>query len=149
MQRLGFEPPPVSEEKRLTGELDEIESRTTVDEIQAEQSDQVLFAQVFGLVNQGEGFDGQTRQLVSRAKDRMLALAETRPALVRQAATLERIVVQESLQLNDCEGCIESLKVKLWQLVEAPVSLPVRGQQNWFDADPLIQSYRTQQEGAQ
>jgi hypothetical protein len=143
VQRLGFEPPPVNENKRLTGELTDIHSYSR--DTQARQhsdSDDELFRHAFTLLNRLQGnVDVEQKQYLDKLKTRLTELAETRPGLIRQAATVERILLGNSVDLTDCDECLIKLKQKLWQLVTNPVSHPVAGQQNYLNADAVIGDY--------
>ncbi|NQZ06191.1 MAG: hypothetical protein HRT35_03430 [Algicola sp.] len=143
VKRLGFEPPPVSEDKRLTGELTDIHSYSHDTQTQQNSdSDDALFRQSFTALNQVQDkFGAEQRLQLDKLKTRLTELAETRPGLIRQAATVERILLGNSIVLTDCEQCLVKLKQKLWQLVSSPVSHPVAGQQNYLNADAVIGDY--------
>ncbi len=143
VKRLGFEPPPVSEDKRLTGELTDIKSYSR--DTQAREindSDDELFRRVFTLLNKLQStLNTEQKQHLDKLKTRLTELAETRPGLIRQAATIERILLGNSVELTDCDECLLKLKQKLWQLVTSPVSHPVAGQQSYLNADAVIGDY--------
>ena len=143
VKRLGFEPPPVSEDKRLTGELTDIHSYSRDTQTQQNSdSDDALFRQSFTALNQVQDkFGAEQRLQLDKLKTRLTELAETRPGLIRQAATVERILLGNSIVLTDCESCLVNLKQKLWQLVSSPVSHPVAGQQNYLNVDVMIGGY--------
>jgi len=135
-KRLGFEPPPVSEERRLTGELAEIlEHDLSRFDLADNQSDSALFKRTYQLINRVSSTKSGELEKVklnqtefeqfSQLSQRLLELSKDRPVLVKYAAIAERLYLASSLQLSDCSGCLSELHNKLWQLIEKPVSRPI------------------------
>jgi uncharacterized protein YifE (UPF0438 family) len=151
VKRLGFEPPPVSEDKRLTGDLKDIKSYSIASQSPSSSSnDDELFRTAFSLLNQLKEqavFSPTERQQLNTTKARLTALAQTRPNLIRQAATIERMLIANSTLLTDCQGCNVQLKQKLWQLISTSISRPVTGQQQYFDKSLAIADYLMQIQG--
>jgi len=144
-KRLGFEPPPVSEDKRLSGELlDILNYSLSLEDKVDKQKDNYLFQQAHQLLtqqNEGEILSSAQKKLVANLRQRLLELAKTRPVLIKYAATLERILIAQKLVLNDCQACVSQLSDKLWQLLPRPMSLPlVRTQTNLLN-NSEINSY--------
>ncbi|TQV72411.1 hypothetical protein FLL45_19575 [Aliikangiella marina] len=133
VKRLGFEPPPVKESNRLTGELKDILTyETSVEDIADESADASIISVSYQALNDPENrnkLSKNAKKQLSLLRDRLLELSETRPVLISYAATVEKVLVADSLILNDCDQCIDSLQAKLWQLAKRPISLPnVRGE---------------------
>lgn len=146
-KRLGFEPPPVTEERRLTGELQAIlnSDLSLVDQPDT-GTDQQLFENAYRMLkskaktnpkiqtnskNQANSkilsqapLSEKQSALFSNLSERLLELANNRPILVKYATIAERIASIQSLDLKKCEQCISQLKNKLWQLLPASISLP-------------------------
>lgn len=145
-KRLGFEPPPVTEERRLSGELAEILQYDLSYKDQAnEQADTILFKQVYGLLNQSfvlntDSFSAKSWDQFSLLAKRFLELSKERSVLVKYAAISERVHMAKSFQLSNCNDCVSDLKQKLWQLIPTPVSRP----NNW--AKPHLLSNEVEQQ---
>ena len=143
VKRLGFEPPPVSEEKRLTGSLDEVESYQSDNQIPLTDADELLFAQVYQLFNQGviDSFDNTQRQLLERLKARFSELAQLRPALIHEVLAIEKMLLANGPSPLTCQSCGEQLSAKLWQFIETPPSGPTRRQGLLLDQDELAKAF--------
>jgi hypothetical protein len=93
-RRLGFEPPPVTEDRRLTGDISDVRSGR-VEEASAEsESDDQLFRELHDRLSRRsptEPFDPDELVLLARAADRLQQLSADRPALIKQAARLEQL----------------------------------------------------------
>lgn len=128
VKRLGFEPPPVKESARLTGELKEILTYDlVVEEDLQEQSDSLMFKQAHQLLTYWQPtkkLESAHQQLLRDLATRLLDLSENRPALVSHAATIENILLNQKLQLTGCVDCVDNLRRKLWQLIPAAISEP-------------------------
>lgn len=128
VKRLGFEPPPVKESARLTGELNEILTYDlVVDEDPQEQSDSLMFKQAHHLLTYWQPtkkLESAHQQLLRDLAARLLELSENRPALVSHAATVENILLNQKLELTGCSDCLDNLRRKLWQLLPAAISEP-------------------------
>lgn len=148
VKRLGFEPPPVSEQRRLTGKLDQIKTRSeTTDnslDAQSETGANRIFQQSFALLNALDGQKGLTkaqRNLLSNAKSTLTDMAQQRANLIRHAATIEKVLISDSLKIDGCEDCVVKLKQKLWQLIDSALATPLAGQQPYLNSDGLIEEY--------
>lgn len=131
-KRLGFEPPPVSEERRLTGELKAI---LEYDLVQVDSTDSdsdfELFRTTYQMLNKLESMrepvlTEEQQSTLSNTSQRLLALSEQRPVLVKYAAISEKLALAQTLELKNCDSCASELKAKLWQLIPAPLSRPMR-----------------------
>jgi hypothetical protein len=145
VKRLGFVPPPVKESKRLTGELKDIHSyKQTLQASPNLKNDDELFRQTFTLLNRlaiDENLKPLAQALLKRLKTRLTDLAQTRPGLIKQAATVQSVLLANTINIKNCAACIKGLSDKLWQLISSPLSHPVAGQQNFINSDPLIGDY--------
>jgi len=129
-KRLGFEPPPVSEDRRLTGELNGIlqYKRNRID-TKEQDTDIALYQSIYQLLNQMNIEQSLLKQQVaqfSRLSSRFLELSESRPALVKYATISEKISQAGSLNITQCDQCTSQLKAKLWQLLPQGLGLPKR-----------------------
>lgn len=128
VKRLGFEPPPVKEDRRLTGELQDIlnYSLDISDTIDV-NSELVLIKNSHQLLSNfpiTKSLNKVQLELLNQLRTHLLELAESRPALIGYAATIERILIAKKIDLKNCADCVTRLKHKLWQLLPPPVSLP-------------------------
>ena len=128
-QRLGFEPPPVSEERRLSGDLDAVQSRERALAAAPDPSAVLLMADLFRLLNDkapGTELSSAESALLEEAASVFAERATDRPALIQSAAYLEQMRVSGRLQLEDCDDCLASLRRATWSLLPASVPAPSR-----------------------
>lgn len=133
VKRLGFEPPPVKEDKRLSGELDDILSNNMINHVSLDYADDTeLFKQLFKLFNEqqfAQNLSLLSRQILDKGKHRFTQLAQENPVLIKHAALLERIMIENSIravnEAKHCKNCIENFKIKLWQLLPHSSALPI------------------------
>jgi hypothetical protein len=127
-KRLGFEPPPVSEDKRLTGELDDILNfALSVEDRPDLKSEAMVIKNSYQLLNSKlteANLTTAQKLVLSELREKLLDMASTRPVLIKYAAIIEQILIVGKNELEDCEQCIVELKQKLWQLLPEPLSLP-------------------------
>lgn len=150
VKRLGFEPPPVSEERRLTGELDDIQSyrlTTPVPVIDpgSEQWNQGLLKSVYQLLtsqSSQHAFDESERELLSRLSIELTNRSQQRAAMIRHAATLENLSLAGQLSLDNCESCLQDLKDVIWNLISEGSGQLKAGNAAWYANDEMVQSYQ-------
>ena len=145
VKRLGFEPPPVKESNRLTGELKDILTyEVSVEDSADTTADSHLFKQVHQLMNTwplSEKIKRVHLHQLSNLRERLLTLAETRPVLIKYAATIERVLIAESLDIENCDNCIAQLQQKLWQLMPSAKSLPRVGHKRHIIDNTALEAY--------
>jgi len=118
-RRLGFEPPPVSEERRLTGELDDISSRVRRQVPEPDEDPQLLAEALFthlGALKNDQPIPPSTRSLLRRGADYLTTLSQQRPALIRQAAHIERLLLADRINPVGCDSCLAELRQTAWAL---------------------------------
>jgi hypothetical protein len=143
-QRLGFEPPPVSEERRLTGDIDEVRSGRLEEVAAADPSDDRLFRELHDRLSRRsptEPFSSDELELLARAADRLQQLSSDRPALITRAATLERLRVAEGPADENCDGCLADAIRAAWSMLSSPHATPVKGTRPVAIDDALIRDY--------
>ena len=127
-KRLGFEPPPVSEDRRLTGELlDILEYDLSYTDQKNSRADTSLFKRAYQLMHQSKlhaALEKSQADIFNLLSTRLLEMSESRSVLVKYAAIAEKIALTKSISISQCDGCISQLKNKLWQLLPNPTSLP-------------------------
>lgn len=151
VKRLGFEPPPVTEERRLTGKLDEIQSYSTSQQTdpqmlsQARQTQQLL-RQSWKLLSSHipqSTIDAGQDEVLAQMSQQFKQMSQQRPALIKQAATLEKLRAAKAWQLNNCQDCLQELQQSIWNLMDdGDASLHFPGQVYSSD-DELTRAYQS------
>ena len=150
VKRLGFEPPPVSEERRLSGELDEILSYqlSAPDPLidpGSKQWSQKRLKDVYQLIKThsvGSEFNQDQRELLSRLGREFAEWSQQRAALIHHAANLEKLALAGRLDPDACQACLQDLGSTIWNLIE-PGSGQFRHRNAvWYADDGLINSYQ-------
>ncbi len=146
-KRLGFEPPPVSEERRLTGELKAIlEYDLSYKDTPRDDLNSQLFSRVFQLINQKQAqgnssLSEEQQSELSKVSQKLLQLSEQRATLIKYAAIAEKLALTKNLASSRCSNCATELKAKLWQLITAPLSRPLRPTRRSGFSDKQRKSY--------
>lgn len=142
VKRLGFEPPPVSEERRYQGKLRDILSyqRSTQASLPANLNTKVLA--FLSAVNHAVTLQHEQQQKQQQDKlpkklspserqtvDDMAQLLTERlnqsPEWVEQLATIKRIQMTNSFTLDNCEACLPNLMVDLNTLLSTQIAPPL------------------------
>ncbi len=150
VKRLGFEPPPVTEDRRLSGELDEIltyhtTENTSEDNLTGTAADQWLLRSTYQLLSEQPSnleFTPSQRQLLSRLSKHLMGLSQQRPGLIIQAASVEKLLLAGHLQVGVCPHCSDELRITLWNLMDDAAALLHQGKAAWMIGDELIQAYQ-------
>jgi hypothetical protein len=127
-QRLGFEPPPVSEDRRLSGKLDEVRSRSRLLSAPTTQSDTaslVTLNNVLQKLATGRQLDASGLSTLRMARQYFLAQSQQRPELIQIAALLEQTITLAALP-PDCEGCVAQIQQATWRELPPPEAEPRR-----------------------
>lgn len=133
-KRLGFEPPPVTEERRLTGELNEVKSSLVDTQgFSDTRAKQQLYHSSYALINRWLMLDSVVRldfelqeshhEVLNDLKEDLLEQAKMRPVLIKYVAILEQITLINSFQLTRCDSCIVDLQSRLWRFISNSKSL--------------------------
>jgi len=150
VKRLGFEPPPVSEERRLTGELDEILSyRLSAPEPiidpGGQQWNQQLLKFIYHMLTtyiSESKFSLEQREKLSLMSREFTDWSQQRALLIRHAATLEKLSQAGQLKLDDCETCLEDLENTIWDLINEGSGQLHHRNTTWYADDGLIEGYQ-------
>ena len=143
-QRLGFEPPPVSEERRLTGDIDEVQSGRLEEVAAADPSDDRLFRELHDRLSRRsptEPFSSNELELLAQAANRLQQMSTDRPALITRAATLERLRVAGGPADANCDDCVADAIRAAWSMLSSPHAAPVKGTRPVAIDDALIRDY--------
>jgi hypothetical protein len=150
VKRLGFEPPPVSEERRYQGEMTDIKNYTQHQNPVISNEEQLSLMRVFTLLNSYSNSRdyGQNKVLnlveqkdVEMVKVQFEHQLENRPALIEYVAILQRILLAKNLNLPQCATCINDLAYKIWKLIPQNVAIPVVNKKSYTNNEKLIREY--------
>lgn len=138
VKRLGFEPPPVSEERRYQGKLKDILTyqRSTQAALPVNLNTKVLafMAAVNHAVTlpyiQQQGklqnkLSPSERQIVDDMAQLLTDRLNQSPEWVEQLVTIKRIQMANSFTLDNCEACLPSLMVDLNTLLSPQIAPPL------------------------
>jgi hypothetical protein len=142
-RRLGFEPPPVSEERRLSGELDEILEYSRREVAAPDPRDTLLYQAAWRLFSTraGQALREDDRELLEELGGHLTTMSQQRPALIQHAATVERLLLAGRIELMDCPGCLAGLEDATWSLLQAPDASPTGGERRLDPDDALTRDW--------
>ena len=154
VKRLGFEPPPVSEERRYQAKLTDILENEIERSLNNEQDKDLqqtkAISALISYINVNKVLyenANETRFEISKllkhiesVKEILTTQLEEKPQLIVSLATLERLALNQSLALNDCENCLNELTRSLWQIIPAQEAAPFTKQSQATNS-PLTQAY--------
>jgi len=154
VKRLGFEPPPVTEQRRYQGDLDDILSYRHHQTIDLTDNEKNQLNKFYRLLNRLLSrvnnkvptskemlLSNTERQLVSNVKKQLEALLDKRPVLIKYVAIIERILLANSFTLDNCQLCLPDLAEKIWQLLPEPNAKPQVLRKPYLTTDALTQQY--------
>lgn len=150
VKRLGFEPPPVSEERRMSGELDEILSYRLsapepVVDPRGQQWNNRILIDIYHLLTTSSSetkFSKEQRELLSLLSKVFTDWSQQQAALIQHAATLEKLSLAGRLTLENCETCLADLETTIWNLIDEGKGQLYRRNTAWYADDGLIESYQ-------
>ncbi|TDF41964.1 hypothetical protein EYS14_03730 [Alteromonadaceae bacterium M269] len=129
VKRLGFEPPPVTEERRYQGKLDDIEDRQqTIVAVEAE-GDSEKMIQLLSIIDEHNSYDAHILSkddlaLLNNVKSVLLDKVNLDPTLISVVSVLENAAQAGTFKLDDCNNCLEKLKSTLWQFIPDNRAVP-------------------------
>lgn len=158
VKRLGFEPPPVTEQRRYQGELTDIHhKRVLVSEFSNEQlSDKttLAFSQLLIKINdfQQQIDDKQAKSrlsdstltLVKKVKGDVQKVMQNRPGMIDAVKALEHIILEQSFALNQCVECLDILSHKLILLLPDAVAVPSQQKHSFMNSNQLVEGFAKQ-----
>jgi len=161
VKRLGFEPPPVSEQRRYQGDLDDILSYQHSQIFDLRDNEKKPLYDLYKYLNEqinlpdskieqaNEQLNIPQRKLIQTVKSIFEELLVKRPALIKMVAILERMLLANSFHLTECLNCpldpnsIVQLSDKIWQLLPAVTAMPSVRREAFADGDSLFKKYTT------
>lgn len=154
VKRLGFEPPPVSQERRYQAKLTDILENEIERSLNNEQDTDLqqtkAISALLSYINVNKVLyenANETRFDISKllkhiesVKETLTRQLEEKPQLIASLATLERLALNQSLVLNDCENCLNELTRSLWLIIPTQEAVPFTKQSRVTNS-PLTQAY--------
>jgi len=149
VKRLGFEPPPVSEDNRLKGKLDDIVSHRLSapdvgSEVMKKPPDQLLLKIVYQLLKEyslGYKLNSSQRGLFHELSLDFTRRSQHGAALIRQAASLEKLALGGRLDADSCKACLTDLESAVWNLIEDGDAQFYHRKTTRYDDDALVNAY--------
>jgi hypothetical protein len=152
VKRLGFEPPPVTEERRYTGKLQDILSyqRDTNITFTPDQNSQFIALIVLlntyltldkNTLNAVNTVTPETRALIDNIAFHLSNKVSTEPHWITQLATLKRIQLGNSFSIQSCLNCLGSLMSALSGEVSAPIAQPYDLAKPYSANHPAVKAY--------
>lgn len=150
VKRLGFEPPPVSEQRRYQGDLDDIYTYQNNQTVDLSNSEKNQLSEMYiwlnnevskPLYNKPSILSSSQRQLTINVKKQFELLVETRPALIKYVAVLEQILQANTLNLTKCQSCLVELSEKIWQILPESIAKPHSTRRPFLNSDALFNKY--------
>jgi len=146
VKRLGFEPPPVSEERRYTGKLNEILSyqRDITISLAPDRYDD--FIGMIALLNRHLAFNSQIetaneRSLINRVTATLTEQLSTESAWLKHVATLKQIQLKGDFNLDNCDDCIHALISQLYEVLPEPIAQPSRPVRTYSNKHKSMRAY--------
>lgn len=150
VKRLGFEPPPVSEDRRLSGKRDEILSYRLAAPgpglgANETQSEQQLLKLVYHMLKEHSSdneYSESEREILHRLGRQFTLWSQQRAAFIQHAATLEKLALGDRLQADSCDTCMAELETAIWNLIRESDGQLHHRNAAWYASDGLIDAYR-------
>lgn len=131
VKRLGFKPPPVTEERRYDGDLSDILApkitKNNALELPFEHHIQHLLTRLSDLGAIAQPVTPEDKALLQQINNGLsaeLAVSENTQQTLEVMSILERISLQQQWEVDDCDGCIDSLIGYFWHRLPPPIAAP-------------------------
>ena len=150
VKRLGFEPPPVSEQRRYQGDLADVLTYKQHQTLELSKTEQQELRNVHtwlnGVINKPNNqrnlqlSEAQRANLIV-AKNYFQSLLDDRPTLVKYLAIFEQILLENTLELTHCASCLIELNEKIWEMLPKVVAKPMSQTKPYAVSDKLTTKY--------
>lgn len=138
VKRLGFKPPPVSEDRRYEGDLDDILQPNIQQSFELAQNSAAIKRRFLSLLSQvsasayAEQINAEQlsadalalNQQVIELLNSELVQSDKTAELLAVLAILERMNIEKKWPAKDCEACLSKVKSFLWEGVSNPIAQP-------------------------
>lgn len=116
VKRLGFEPPPVNEERRYQGDLSDIEDISEEQTVEFGEDDLTDIYQQMQAAPLNQWNDDIAR-LVNQVQHVFNQRLEQQPELIRFVSMSQKLQAEQSLVADSCESCWQDIKQKLHRML--------------------------------
>ncbi len=128
VHRTGFDPPPLKEEKRLTGDLSEIINSTSnmkseKDERYPQTRNAILVVEKL-LQTDSIVLPPDTKSILIKAGQEMAALALKQPTRYLRTLSLIKNITQEEVAIRDRRGVLFEIRAAFWNVIPPETMSP-------------------------
>ncbi|AEE21831.1 hypothetical protein Glaag_0868 [Glaciecola sp. 4H-3-7+YE-5] len=145
VKRLGFEPPPVSEQRRYQGELTDINTEAQHTPNVVNDTDVRTLTKAIALLNAplraNAPFNEQEKELLSQTEVLLNSLLNETPEVIEALASLAQIQRSNRRTPNQCSSCLPRLTGQLWRLLPSPRYKVQQPAKLYNDAQPAIKHF--------
>jgi hypothetical protein len=127
VHRTGFDPPPIKEEKRMTGDLSEVKNATAKGSLAAKENypaiRSALQAIAWTMASDHTAIDKALQKKLSLAGQELGSLAIAQPGLYLKSLSLIRALTENELKPEEQRVALEEIQTSLWRALPlAPAS---------------------------
>ena len=145
VKRLGFEPPPVSEQRRYQGELTDINTEAQHTPNVINDTDVRTLTKAIALLNAplraNAPFNEQEKELLSQTEVLLNSLLDETPEVIEALASLAQIQRSNRRPPNQCSSCLPRLTGQLWRLLPSPRYQVQQPAKLYSDTQPAIKQF--------
>jgi hypothetical protein len=148
VHRTGFDPPPLKEEKRMTGDLSEVKSTTARAVAERSESYPAIrkAAQIIAatLATDSLYVDAVVKKSLTEAGRELSILALEKPGLYLKSLSLIRALSENELKPVDQRKALAAIQASFWQALPAASSAPAASARTLHELDQaFIKNLRT------
>ncbi|QHJ13184.1 hypothetical protein FX988_03443 [Paraglaciecola mesophila] len=145
VKRLGFEPPPVSEQRRYQGELTDINTDAQHTPNVTNDTDVRTLKKTIAVLNAplraNTPFNEQEKALLSQTEALLNSLLAETPEVIDALASLTQIQRSNRRNPNQCSSCLPRLTGQLWRLLPSPRYQVQQPTKLYSDTQPAIKQF--------
>ena len=125
VHRTGFDPPPLKEEKRMTGDLSEVKSATALSSSNHKENNEAiryaLQVTALALAKDSISIDNTLKRSLTQAGQALGKLAIDQPGVYLKSLSLIRALTENELKPEEQRSALKTVQTSLWKaLPEAP-----------------------------
>lgn len=138
VHRTGFDPPPLKEEKRLSGDLTEVKSATGISKSQVVKK-YLAIAQAQELIEQlwqnDRPLSVGDRAILTKAGNELAVLAGEEPGKYLQGLSMLKQLTDETMLAKERRASLLTLRKIFWQIAATEPAIPTRHSQSLHALD--------------
>lgn len=138
VHRTGFDPPPLKEEKRLSGDLTEVKSATEVSKSQITQRYPAI-ANAQKLVEQlwqsDKPLSTGDKAILTNAGNELAVLAGAEPGKYLQGLSMLKQLTDETMSVKERRASLLTVRKIFWQIAATEPAIPARQGQSFHPLD--------------